>query len=629
MNGRVTVAPDIADRVRAAAEQLRYRPSNSARNLSLGRTGTVALIVPDLANPVFQQIMRGAVGEAEGREHRVLVAETAGRGDREAEIVREARSRCDAIVLVSPTGTDAQLRQLLVEIAPVVLVNRTVPGSTAPSVSVDHGAGLQVLLEHLVGLGHRHLAHVTGPDTAAASPERQRTLDAAVRRWEDLEVTTIHAGSRLADGYAVADEVLQTRATAVVAFNDLVAFGVLARLNETGVAVPDDLSVAGFDGIELAAFATPPLTTASVDHDDVGRRAMQRLLELVGGTQAGGIEFDLLAPRLTVRSSTGPVPPARRVVGTVPSVATSPFREEPAHWVVEGTTARLHAAGTVLARLSDGAATPKVHSPRPFLHPVHSLAGVPVSAAGSVLHRHQSGLSLALPDVDGTNHWGGRTYVAGQGPTLLMDHGRQEFQRLSLQDGGTTLSADVRWIDREGEVQFRERRSLSAVALPEQETWLLGWRSRLLLQHDTTFTSPVTRGRPGAGYGGIFWRLAPAEETRMFTEEAEGERAVMGSRTSWVAFARRYGRSWSTVLLVQTVEGVPLPWFARASDYVGAGPALAWDEPLRLPGGRPVDVGLLTVVVDRRLDVRGAHEFADLARKQLDPLTFPANGLSF
>ncbi|PRY10535.1 DUF6807 family protein [Kineococcus rhizosphaerae] len=618
MNGRATVAPDIADRVRAVAAELRYRPSNSARNLSLGRTGTVALVVPDIANPVFQQVMRGAVDVAEAAEHRVLVAETAGRAEREVEIVREARSRCDAVVLVSPAVPDQELRRLLVEVAPVVLVNRTVPGASAPSVSVDHGLGLHLLVEHLLGLGHRHLAHLAGPATAAASPERERTLQDAVRRWDDVRVTTLAAGSRLADGYAVADDVLETRATAVVAFNDLVAFGVLARLNETGVAVPDDLSVAGFDGIELGSFATPALTTASVDQADLGRRAMTRLLDLVGGRTDGDFGLDVLEPRLLVRSSTGPVPPARRPARPPASRAPrAALEHEPAHWVVEGTGARLHAAGTVLARLNDGSATPKVHSPRPFLHPVHTLAGFPVTASGSVLHRHQNGLSLALPDVDGTNHWGGRTYVDGQGPMLLMDHGRQEVDGLSVDPDGLTLAARVRWTGRGGDVQFVEDRRLGAQVVPEDETWFLHWHSTLVPERDTTLTSPVARGRPGAGYGGIFWRLAPADETTVFTDAGEGEPRVMGSRTPWLAFVRRHGQSLSSVLLVQTTTGDPHPWFARCSDYVAGGPAIAWDAPLVLPAHVPVDLGLTTVVVDRGLDRASAARLADeaLARR--------------
>ncbi|MEZ0164278.1 DUF6807 family protein [Kineococcus sp. LSe6-4] len=615
MNGRATVSPQIAERVREAALALRYRPSTSARSLSLGRTGTVALIVPDLANPVFQRVMRGAVEAAEAAEHRVLVAETAGRTGRELDIVREARSRCDALVLVSPTVPDAPLRQLLGEVSPVVLVNRVLPGSPAPSVSVDHGHGLHALVEHLVGLGHRHLVHLEGPATAAATPERARTLQEAARRWDGLRVTTLPSGTRLDDGYAVADQVLQTRASAVVAFNDLVAFGVLARLNETGVAVPADLSVAGFDGIELARFATPPLTTASVDQAELGRRAVRRLLDLVAGREDAGWSVDVLVPELLVRASTGPVPPARRGSRGQDGGADGQLPPEPARWVLEGAGAHLRAAGTVLARLDDGSATPRVHSPRPFLHPVHSLAGVPVSAAGPVLHRHQNGLSLALPDVEGTNHWGGRTYVSGQGPTLLMDHGRQELTGLRAAGEGDRLEADVRWVDRDGEPQLDEQRSLTAHVLPHQEAWLLDWRSRLLPRRDLTLTSPVSRGRVGAGYGGVYWRLAHAEETVLFTAAAEGEAAVMGSRTPWLAFARRHGRSWSSVLLVQDRHGPVLPWFARGTDYVGAGPALAWDEPRVLAAGVPVEVGLLTVVVDRRLDVPSAQGFAELAHR--------------
>src|SRR5690606_4222436 len=136
--GRSSVATDIAERVRAAARELRYQPSRLARNLSLGRTNSVALVVPDLANPMFQQILRGTMAAAAPHDYRVLVAETAENTGDEAEVALEARQRCDALVLAAPRTSEDALRELLPLLEPVVVINRHVPGLTVPSVRVDY-----------------------------------------------------------------------------------------------------------------------------------------------------------------------------------------------------------------------------------------------------------------------------------------------------------------------------------------------------------------------------------------------------------------------------------------------------------------------------------------------------------
>ena len=141
MNGRSTVDPELAARVRDVAEQLHYRPSNTARSLSLGRTNTVAVVVPDLANPMFQQVLRGVASAAGDEGYRVLVADTAEHAADEERIALDARLRCDALVLVSPRMPEAVLRALLPEIGPVVVVNRAADG-------VDADAGHRLRRRH-------------------------------------------------------------------------------------------------------------------------------------------------------------------------------------------------------------------------------------------------------------------------------------------------------------------------------------------------------------------------------------------------------------------------------------------------------------------------------------------------
>lgn len=307
MNGSPTVKPELAARVRAAAKALDYEPSVVARNLALGRTGTVSLIVPDLGNPLFQGVLRGlsvAAGEA-GR--RLLVAETHEDPEEEAILALEARRSSDGLVLASPRAPDERLRGLCDRLAPFVIVYREIPDLDAPSLSIDNAAGVAAIVSHLTGLGHRHLAYLGGPPASTAHLERRAALRAAAAGEPGFKLTEMPCGSMFDDGHAVARDLAASGATAAVAFNDMVAFGAMSGLHELGVRVPADLSVAGFDDIPFARYATPPLTTADVPKHDLGRLAWERLWAVMNGETGGyNVRFQ---PRLLVRDSTGPAPP--------------------------------------------------------------------------------------------------------------------------------------------------------------------------------------------------------------------------------------------------------------------------------------------------------------------------------
>ncbi|ANC32629.1 DUF6807 family protein [Isoptericola dokdonensis] len=627
MNGHDTVSPDVVRRVREAAERLEYRPSRLARSLSLGRTNTVALVVPDLGNPLFQKILRGAMSAAAGYDYRVLVAETVEAALDESAVALEARQRCDALILAAPRGTEKALRELLPQVEPVVLINRHLPGAGVPTVRVDHASGVRGMVDHLVALGHRDLVYAAGPPSSASDAERRATLAEARERFPGLRVSTVPVGSTVDEGYRCADAVLATGATGVVAYNDLVALGLLARLGETGVAVPGDISVTGFDDVELSRYAAPPLTTAAVPQAELGRRAWQLLHDRMtrgAGAPPLGVDADgdVVTPAITLRGSTGQVPPNRRLAVSSTNRAgraiTSPAAVRPLWSAADDGWVLDAGDGSVLARCSRGTDLPGVHSPRPYLHPVHSLQGVPMTVVSPVDHRHHYGVSTAVADVDGTTHWGGRTFVRDQGSTLLANHGRQQVAGASVQDAGATLRQDVHWLDEHGEQQLTEKRLLTAVAMPEVDAWALRWDGVLHARgRDVTIGSPATNGRPGAGYGGLFWRLPSGADADAIDPEGNIGEAVHGSTAPWVAVRRRDGEAWTTLLLVQTAEK-PDPWFARVGDYVGVGPALAWDEVRRVAAGTSLDVGVVAVVVDRRLGATDAADVAELATARLE-----------
>jgi LacI family transcriptional regulator len=302
MNGLSTVDPALASKVMEVARALRYEPSRLARSLALGRTQTVALVVPDLANPMFQGALRGLSRAAGADGYRVLVADSAENVEEEAILVQEARRRCDAVVLYAPRMPEEQLVALLPELAPVVLLNRTVPMGPVPVVSVDYASGIIDLLAHLHSLGHRRLAYLAGPTSSAANRERLDGLHWRGGAHREVEIQEIPCGAMFDDGHAAVQDVLDADVTAVMAFNDVVALGFLGGCHDRGIDVPAQLSVTGFDDIPFARYTYPPLTTASVPREELGEHAWRRLRALM---QDEAPEYDVLfRPRLVVRSST-------------------------------------------------------------------------------------------------------------------------------------------------------------------------------------------------------------------------------------------------------------------------------------------------------------------------------------
>ncbi len=309
MNGNPSVDQTLADRVRAAAVELNYSASPLARSLVLGRTSTVAVVVPDLGNPTFYGVLRGLSRAAARDGFHVLIADSAESVAEERVLAVETRRRCDGVVLCAPRMPDLELQPLLSELKPVVLVNRDPGPSGAPVVAADYHRALSELLLHLHQLGHRSLAYLAGAPQSASNARRL----AAVRDFEqshpESTVEVLPGGVSFADGHAAGERVLRSSATGVLAFNDLVAMGLMSALHERGVGVPEQISVVGFDDIPFARYTTPPLTTASVPVTELGEQAWLRLWDLLNDRTPAPPLF--LRPRLEQRGSSGPAPPPR------------------------------------------------------------------------------------------------------------------------------------------------------------------------------------------------------------------------------------------------------------------------------------------------------------------------------
>jgi len=300
VNGLPSVGPAIAAKVRTAIDGLGYEPSTIARSLSLGVTRTIAVVVPDLANPTFQQMLHGVNRAAARDGYRVLVADSGESPAEELALIIEARKRTDAVVICAPRADPADLAALLERVQPAVVINRE-GAIDAASVLVDYASGIACLVDYLAGLGHRRLLHLDGPSGSSSQGARDRGLTAAQRRWPDVTIERRACGSSMDAGYAAFDVVMRSGATAVLAFNDLVALGLLGRAREERVLVPGRLHVVGFDDIQAARFASPPLTTMHVPLTDVGGAAWGALYDQLNNrSRSDPIVF---APSLVVRDS--------------------------------------------------------------------------------------------------------------------------------------------------------------------------------------------------------------------------------------------------------------------------------------------------------------------------------------
>jgi predicted dehydrogenase len=275
-----------------------------------------------------------------------------------------------------------------------------------------------------------------------------------------------------------------------------------------------------------------------------------------------------------------------------------------AHSERDRTLVRARIGETEVALYRDGRGTIPTSSPRPVLHPVRTLSGVVVTAQHPADHDWHNGIGMAIPDVNGTNFWGGRTYIHGQGYVLLDDHGRIVGEPPVLRSDGFTQ--ELQWIGRDGLVQLREQRSIGWAALNEQ-SWRLIFESSLRADTGAELGSPGSKGRIGGGYGGFFWRFPACENVEVFTDEARGEVEVHGTVAPWVAwsadFAAGPGIGGPATIVIATPGAAEAgdPWFVRVREYPGIGSALAWDRPALLPPGAMLHRRFDLAISDGRL----------------------------
>jgi LacI family transcriptional regulator, galactose operon repressor len=250
-------------------------------------------------------VLRGLSRAAARDGYHVLIADSAESVAEERILAVETRRRCDGIVLCAPRMPEDDLRPLLSQLMPVVLVNRETGSASTPVVAADYRGGLGELLDLLYDDGHRSMVYLAGAPQSASNVQRLAAVQDFLHDHPDTAIQVLSCGVNFADGYDAVERVLASSATGILAFNDLVAMGLLSALSERGVSVPGQVSVVGFDDIPFARYMTPPLTTASVPVVELGEQAWQRMSDLLNQRPLGPAIF--FRPRIERRASTGPV----------------------------------------------------------------------------------------------------------------------------------------------------------------------------------------------------------------------------------------------------------------------------------------------------------------------------------
>ncbi len=291
-------------RVLAVASELGYRPSPAARSLITGRTGNIGIVVPDLGNPFFTGLLKSVQSRAREAGYAVLVGDSDEDPAAEEELVRMMAKQVDGVVLCSPGIKDAQITALA-EHSSLTLLNRRVRGIGAAL--MDSAGGMRQVVAHLARLGHRRCAYLAGPRNSWSNRERRRGLRAAARQ-HDMEIIELGPfPPRYDGGVAAADLAVDANVTAMIAYNDIMALGVLARLRDRGIKVPEELSVTGFDDLVFAAVCAPPLTTVAMPVLAAGRGAVELLLGQLDNESPSQLD---LPTHLIIRATTAA--PARR-----------------------------------------------------------------------------------------------------------------------------------------------------------------------------------------------------------------------------------------------------------------------------------------------------------------------------
>jgi LacI family transcriptional regulator len=291
--------PETVQKVLAAAEHLGYVPNHTARALSTGRHGNIALIVPDVANPFFPPLIRSAQREMDRLDFCLFLGNSDEDPKQEDKLVDRLSGQVEGLVLASSRMPEERIRAHAAN-RPLVLINRDVEG--IPRVLIDSGSGVGQAVAHLAERGHGTIAYISGPATSWSNRQRRNAVRKAAERLGLKQIVVSAAVPSYEAGRAVAPQVLRSGATAAIAFDDVLAHGLLAGLADNGVQVPGGFGVVGCDDV-LGTITQPALTTVSNRSTEAGRAAVSLLFEMLQTSAIRDVRY-VLETHLVARATT-------------------------------------------------------------------------------------------------------------------------------------------------------------------------------------------------------------------------------------------------------------------------------------------------------------------------------------
>jgi LacI family transcriptional regulator len=308
LNRRGDVSDETRDLVTRVIREHGYTANRSARGLSAGRTGLVGILVPLVYPAYFSAIVAGAAEALSERDLQIVLSPTGHEHDREVSVLDRLHGLTDGALIILPEESSEELERLLDGGYRFVVLDPLMPlDERIASVSAAHTSGADQAMRHLLELGHRRIAQITGPAGWLATEDRRRGYRAALAAAGILPdpALEVEAEPEIAPGREAARYLLDLPVppTAIFAFNDNIAIGAIQAARASGMRVPEDVSIVGFDDVEHAAIVTPALTTVRQPLAEMGRTAVSLLSRLLEGQRIEALHVEL-ATRLVVRDST-------------------------------------------------------------------------------------------------------------------------------------------------------------------------------------------------------------------------------------------------------------------------------------------------------------------------------------
>ncbi len=310
LNDQPGVSPELRDKIKQTAQELHYVPNMFGRGLSGKPQRSIGVILPENANPFYSFVIKGLEQEASDADYSIMLCNSNDQLDRENKALRMLiEKHVDGIILTpAQPRANENIEVLHRQKIPYALINRTIPGHDYPCVKADSAAGAYLAGQYLLDKGHRQILHLTRASSVIAVEERIQGLQQAFQErgltWNPDNLLRACEEISVEGGYVAMQAILRTRRdfSAVFAFNDMLAFGVMKAILECGLRIPEDVAVMGFDNILFSDVCLVPLTTVNQNHTAIGAIAMKVLLEKIHGAFSG-VYPPVPAPYLVIRRS--------------------------------------------------------------------------------------------------------------------------------------------------------------------------------------------------------------------------------------------------------------------------------------------------------------------------------------